>query len=129
MIVPMSALWLALPLVGIGVGEGFSVPGLIALCYQEFPESLKSTSTAMASLLIGIGLYLSTAIMDLIERTSGWLADNINDGRLDYVFWILVMVTVVNFGYFLLCAKLFKMYQHDEERHDDDHGPSDRLVY
>ncbi|KAG7992979.1 hypothetical protein I3843_02G154600 [Carya illinoinensis] len=40
-IVPMSALWLALPLVMIGVGEGFHVPGLFALCYEEFPESLK----------------------------------------------------------------------------------------
>ncbi|XP_042969204.1 protein NRT1/ PTR FAMILY 2.6-like [Carya illinoinensis] len=119
MIVPMSALWLALPLVIVGVGEGFYVPGSV-LYYQEFPESLKSTSTAIVSFLLGIGLYLSTATMDLIDRTTGWLPDNINDGRLDYVYWVLVALTVVNFGYFLICAKLFK-YKGEE---DHDHGPS-----
>jgi peptide/histidine transporter 3/4 len=120
MVVPMSALWLVLPLAVMGIGEGFHFPGTVALYYQEFPKSLKSTSTAMVSLLIGIGLYLSTAITDLIDRTTGWLPDNINDGRVDNVFWVMVVIGALNFGYFLGCAKMFK-YQHVED-HDD--GPS-----
>ena len=119
LVLPISALWLAVPLTIIGIGEVFIVPSTIALYYQEFPKSLKSTSTAMVSLLLAIGLFLSPAIMDLIEQITGWLPDSINVGRLDNVYWILTVIGVLNFGYYLICAKLFK-YQNVEE-HD---GPS-----
>ncbi|KAM4094161.1 hypothetical protein ACB094_06G174900 [Castanea mollissima] len=119
LVLPISALWLVVPLTIIGIGEGFIVPSTIALYYQEFPKSLKSTSTAMVSLLLAIGLFLSPAIMDLIDRITGWLPDNINAGRLDNVYWILTVIGVLNFGCYLICVKLFK-YQNVEE-HD---GPS-----
>jgi peptide/histidine transporter 3/4 len=119
LVVPMSALWLVVPLTIVGIGEGFHFPGSVALYYQEFPISLKSTSTAMVSLILAIGLYLSPAIMDLVDRITGWLPDNINDGRLDNVCWVLAVIGMMNFGYYLICANLFK-YQNVEE-HD---GPS-----
>ncbi|KAM1019835.1 hypothetical protein FF1_041123 [Malus domestica] len=109
-VVPMSALWLVVPLSVVGIGEAFHFPGQVSLFYEEFPKSLKSTSTAMISLLIGIGYYLSTAITDLVDKTTGWLPNDINQGRLDNVFWMLAVVGVVNFVYYLICAKFF-IYQ------------------
>ncbi|KAL6131313.1 hypothetical protein ACLB2K_069689 [Fragaria x ananassa] len=109
-VVPMSAFWLVAQLSLIGIAEGFHFPGQVSLCYQEFPKSLRSTSTAMISLLIGIGYYLSTAVTDWVDRTTNWLPDDINQGRLDNVFWMLVVICVVNFGYFITCAKFF-VYQ------------------
>ncbi|KAJ6986962.1 hypothetical protein NC653_020252 [Populus alba x Populus x berolinensis] len=102
----------------IGVDEAFHFPGQVALYYQEFPKSLRSTSTAMISLLIGIGYYLSKAIIDSVRRSTGWLPDNINDGRLDYVFWLLTAIAFLNFGYYLLCTKLFK-YQNTENHENE----------
>uniref|UniRef100_A0A2N9FRR9 Uncharacterized protein n=1 Tax=Fagus sylvatica TaxID=28930 RepID=A0A2N9FRR9_FAGSY len=67
-IVPMLALWLFPQLVLVGIGEAFHFPGQVALYYQEFPMSLKSTSTAMIALIIGISFYLSTALIDLVRR-------------------------------------------------------------
>ncbi|XP_023905802.1 protein NRT1/ PTR FAMILY 2.7 [Quercus suber] len=119
LVVSMSALWLVVPLGIVGLGEGFHFPGSVGLYYQEFPKSLKSTSTAMVSLLLAIGLYLSPAITTLVDRTTGWLPNNINDGRVDNVYWMLAVIGVVNFGYFLICAKMFK-YQNVE----DHNGPS-----
>nr|XP_028960758.1 protein NRT1/ PTR FAMILY 2.7-like [Malus domestica] len=110
LVVPMSALWLVIPLSVVGIGEAFHFPGQVSLFYEEFPKSLKSTSTAMISLLIGIGYYLSTAITDLVDKTTGWLPNDINQGRLDNVVWMLAVVGVVNFMYYLICAKFF-MYQ------------------
>ncbi|KAL6131314.1 hypothetical protein ACLB2K_069690 [Fragaria x ananassa] len=81
-VVPMSAFWLVAQLSLIGIAEGFHFPGQVSLCYQEFPKSLRSTSTAMISLLIGIGYYLSTAVTDLVDRTTNWLPDDINQGSL-----------------------------------------------
>ncbi|KAG6681690.1 hypothetical protein I3842_13G104600 [Carya illinoinensis] len=103
-IVPMSVLWLFPQLALVGIAEAFHFPGQIALYYQEFPTSLKTTSTAMISMIIGIAFYLSTAVIDLVRRVTGWLPDNINDGRVDNVYWSLVVVGVLNFGYYLMCA-------------------------
>ncbi|XP_022765312.1 protein NRT1/ PTR FAMILY 2.7-like [Durio zibethinus] len=107
-VVPISSLWLAVPLTIVGISEGFHFPGQIVLYYQGFPKSLKNTSTAMIALLIGIGYYASTGIIDLVRRTTGWLPDNLNDGRMDNVYWLLAAIGGVNLGYHLVCAKLFK---------------------
>lgn len=101
LVVPMSAMWLVIPLAIVGVSEGFHFPGTVALYYQEFPKALKSTSTAMVSLLIGIGFFPSTAVIDLIDRCTGWLPNNTNEGRVDNVFWVLAGIAGMNFGYYL----------------------------
>ncbi|KAL5711226.1 hypothetical protein ACHQM5_021705 [Ranunculus cassubicifolius] len=106
-IAPMSAFWLVAPLAIVGVGEAFHFPGQVALYYQEFPVSLRSTSTGMISLLVAVGFYLSTALIDLIQRVTDWLPDNINEGRIDNVFWVLVVIGVANFGYYIVCALLY----------------------
>ncbi|KAJ4977707.1 hypothetical protein NE237_008487 [Protea cynaroides] len=97
-IVPMSALWLAVPLAIVGV----------SLYYQEFPGPLRSIATAMVSLLLATGFYMSTTVVDLIRRVTGWLPDNINQGRMDNLFWMLVVIGAANFGYYLVCANLYK---------------------
>lgn len=107
-IVPMSALWLALPLVITGAGEALHFPGQVALYYQEFPQSLRSMATAMAGLIIAIAYYLSTAVVGLILRATNWLPDNLNTSRLELVYWLIAALGTINFGYYLLCAKLYK---------------------
>ncbi|KAF4382258.1 hypothetical protein G4B88_011587 [Cannabis sativa] len=117
-VVPMSALWLVLILAIMGFGEALQFPGQVALYYQEFPESLKSTSTAMISLLIGLGYYLSAVVTDLINSATGWLPDNINQGRVDNVYWLCATIGLVNFVYYLVCATMYK-YEHDQKNHID----------
>ncbi|KAJ4979002.1 hypothetical protein NE237_009782 [Protea cynaroides] len=107
-IMPMSALWLAVPLAIVGVGEAFHFPGQVSLYYQEFPMPLRNTATAMISLLFAIGFYMSTAVINLVRKVTNWLPDNINQGRMDYVFWMLVVIGVANFGYYVVCAMLYK---------------------
>ncbi|PWA38223.1 major facilitator superfamily protein [Artemisia annua] len=115
-VVPFPALWLVAPLIVVGISEGFLFPGQILLYYQEFPTSLRGTSTAMVSLLVAVGFYLSTGITSLIRKSTAWLMNDLNDGRLDIVYWLLAAIGVVNFGYFLICAKMF---QHKLDKYDD----------
>ncbi|PIN10700.1 H+/oligopeptide symporter [Handroanthus impetiginosus] len=114
----MSILWLVPQLAIVGFGEAFHFPGQVALYYQEFPSNLKSMATAMVAVLIGVGFYLSTLLIDFVRRVSGWLPDNINDGRLDNVYWVLVVIGVLNFGYFLVCSWFYK-YKNGEVREGD----------
>ncbi|XP_022156163.1 protein NRT1/ PTR FAMILY 2.7-like [Momordica charantia] len=112
-IVPMLSLWLFPQLVLVGIGEAFHFPGQVALYYQEFPTSLRSTATAMISMVIAVSFYLSTALIDLLHRVTKWLPDDINQGRLDNVYWMISVIGVINFCYYLVCAKWYR-YQNVE---------------
>ncbi|XP_051124792.1 protein NRT1/ PTR FAMILY 2.3-like [Andrographis paniculata] len=112
---PISVLWLVPQMAIVGSGEACHFPGQVRFYYQEFPSSLKSMSTAMISMLIGIGFYLSTALVDLVRRATAWLPDDIDEGRVDNVYWMLVVIGVLNFGYFLGCCWFFKNKNGDDE--------------
>ncbi|KZV27314.1 hypothetical protein F511_30764 [Dorcoceras hygrometricum] len=113
-IAPMSVFWLVPPLALAGIGEAFHFPGNVALYYQEFPESLKSTSTAAIAMFIGIAFYLSNAIIDLFQRTTGWLPDDINHGRLDNVYWFCCIMGAMNFAYYLVCTSFTNESEKDK---------------
>ncbi|XVE79099.1 hypothetical protein DITRI_Ditri14bG0030400 [Diplodiscus trichospermus] len=122
-IVPMFVLWLVPQLVLVGLGEAFHYPGQVTLYYQEFPKPLRSTATAMISVVVGISYYLSTAVIDLVRRVTTWLPDNINKGRLGKVYLMFAMMQMLNFFYFLFCAKCYK-YQNVEEGNISDNENS-----
>nr|QGP73775.1 Protein NRT1/ PTR FAMILY 2.7 [Sedum alfredii] len=117
-VVPMLSLWLFPQLIAVGVGEAFHFPGQVALYYQEFPVSLKNTATAMVAMMIGVSYYVGTAVIDVVRRNSSWLPDDINVGRLDNMYWLMVVLGVVNFGCYLVCTKLYKLQKHVPD--DDD---------
>ncbi|XP_010322390.2 protein NRT1/ PTR FAMILY 2.7-like [Solanum lycopersicum] len=121
-IVPMSAFWLVPQLALVGIAEAFHVPGQVSLYYQEFPLTLKNLATALISVLVGIAFYLTTAVIDVVRRTTTWLPGNINDGRLDKMYGVLVVVGVVNFGYYVLCAWFYK-YRNIKEVVDHKDSP------
>lgn len=62
----------------------------------------------MISMLVGIAFYLSTALIDQVRRVTDWLPDDINHGKLDIFYWMLVLLGGINFGYYLLCSTLYK---------------------
>ncbi|OMO77207.1 Proton-dependent oligopeptide transporter family [Corchorus olitorius] len=112
--VPMLVLWLVPQLVLVGLGEAFHYPGQVTLYYQEFPKPLRSTATAMISVVVAISYYLSTAVIDLVRRVTPWLPDNINKGKLGNVYLMFAMMQMFNFFYFLFISKCYK-YQRLEE--------------
>ncbi|GLT43299.1 hypothetical protein SLA2020_172610 [Shorea laevis] len=114
-IVPMPVLWLFPQFVVSGLADVFYFPGQVTLYYQEFPVSLRSTATAMISLILAIAYYVSTALVDLIRNVTGWLPNNINEGRLDKVYWTLCMIGSLNFGYYLVCSWLYRYRNIEEE--------------
>ncbi|XP_009595746.1 protein NRT1/ PTR FAMILY 2.7-like [Nicotiana tomentosiformis] len=117
-IVSMSVFWLVPQLALNGIGEGFHFPGHMGFYYQEFPASLKSTSTAMVALFIGIAYYIGNGLIDLVQRLAGWLPDNINDGRMDNVFWLCCVLGSANFIYYLVFSSLYKYKNMDNKPND-----------
>ncbi|KAF7113303.1 hypothetical protein RHSIM_RhsimUnG0138600 [Rhododendron simsii] len=90
------------PLQRVGIGH------VLCALSMEFPTTLKSTATSMVAMMIALAYYLSTAVVGIVQRKTNWLPDNINEGRMDKVYWVCFGLGGVNFVYYLVCAWLYK---------------------
>ncbi|XP_023639010.1 protein NRT1/ PTR FAMILY 2.3 isoform X2 [Capsella rubella] len=107
------------PLQKVGIGQVFTILSMaisavveakrLKTVGNEHPMSvLWNTATSLTSLVIGISFYVSTALIDVIQRNTAWLPDDINHGRVDNVYWVLVIGGVLNLGYFLVCSWVYQ---------------------
>ncbi|CAN0917171.1 Protein NRT1/ PTR FAMILY 3.1, partial [Linum grandiflorum] len=56
------------------------------------------------------GYYLSTLVVEVVNKVSGgWLAsNNLNRDKLNYFYWLLVGLSVVNLGVYMVCASWYR---------------------
>ncbi|KAJ6860655.1 hypothetical protein NC651_036899 [Populus alba x Populus x berolinensis] len=110
----MSAMWLIPQLSLAGLSEGFNYIAQIEFFYKQFPENMRSIAGSSFFAGIAISNYLSGFLVSMVHRiTSGsksgdWLDDDLNKGKLDCFYYVIVGLGILNFGYFLLCAKWYR---------------------
>ncbi|KAL6585564.1 hypothetical protein OROMI_002208 [Orobanche minor] len=110
---PISILWQVPQYVIIGFAEVLTNIGQLEFFYDQAPDSMRSLCSALSLATIALGNYISsllvTIVMDLSTRNGGpgWIADNLNHGRLHCFFGLLGVLSVANFGVFILVAKRF----------------------
>ncbi|KAH7515861.1 hypothetical protein FEM48_Zijuj10G0071400 [Ziziphus jujuba var. spinosa] len=106
----MSVMWLAPQLILLGFCEIFSVVGHIEFYNDEFPYSMRSIGNSLLFLSIAGANYLSSLLVDIVHRTSAkdgqpdWLTDDINEGRLEYFYFLIAGLGALNFIYLLFCS-------------------------
>jgi solute carrier family 15 (peptide/histidine transporter), member 3/4 len=105
----MSVFWLLPQFFLIGTAEVFTYVGQLEFFYDEATDGTKSISSAVFLSLIGIGSWLSTALVKIIVAATGgqgkgWLSNNLNESKLDWFFWILTILNAVNFLVYLMVA-------------------------
>jgi peptide/histidine transporter 3/4 len=112
----LSAYWLLIQYYLIGIAEVFSVVGLLEFLYEEAPDAMKSIGSAYAALAGGLGCFVATILNSIIKFVTwnaekgqpSWLSQNINTGRFDYLYWLLTVLSVINFCVFLYSAHKYK---------------------
>ncbi|KNA22106.1 hypothetical protein SOVF_037060 [Spinacia oleracea] len=110
----LSIAWLVPQLVMLGLAEGFNFIAQIEFYNKQFPENLRSIATSMFFCTIAGANYLSTAVVIMVHKFTGrhgkpdWLTNDINQGRVDYFYYLLAIMGVLNFIYFLICAMKYK---------------------
>ncbi|XP_020578034.1 protein NRT1/ PTR FAMILY 3.1 [Phalaenopsis equestris] len=116
---PISVFWLV-PQYGLfGASEAFTSIGHLEFFYDQSPESMRSTAAALFWLSISAGSYGSTVLVGAVHRYTDWLVDDLNKGRLEYLYWIITGLQVLNLGYYVLCARF---YVYKPLRVEDDGG-------
>jgi peptide/histidine transporter 3/4 len=108
-IIPISVFWLVPQYFLHGVAEVFMSVGHLEFLYDQSPESMRSSATALYGVAIAIGNFISTLLVTLVHKYTGkennWLPDrNLNRGRLEYYYFLLSGIQVINFIYYVICA-------------------------
>jgi dipeptide/tripeptide permease len=109
----MSGLWLIPQLAIGGVAEGFATIGQIEFYYKQFPENMKSIAGSLFFCGLAASNYFSTFLITVVHRTTknaadgNWLPKDLNEGRLDYYYYMIAGLGVLNFGYFLAISKWY----------------------
>ncbi|XP_058073874.1 protein NRT1/ PTR FAMILY 2.11-like [Magnolia sinica] len=119
----MSALWLV-PQLGIaGLSEAFSAIGQVEFYYKQFPENMRSVAGSLLFIGMACSNYLSSLMVAIVHQTTNrggahnWLPEDLNNGRLEYFYFLIAGLGIVNFGYFLACSRWY--------RYKDTDGPSE----
>ncbi|KAG5515192.1 hypothetical protein RHGRI_036285 [Rhododendron griersonianum] len=110
---PMSIFWQVPQYFLIGCAEVFTLIGQLEFFYEQAPDAMRSLSSALSLTTVALGNYLSSLLIAIVTSIStkngklGWIPDNLNYGHLDYFFWLLAIMSVLNLGVYLFIAKWY----------------------
>ncbi|XP_075646259.1 protein NRT1/ PTR FAMILY 5.4-like [Castanea sativa] len=111
-IVPMKVWWLLPQYIITGLVEIFTYVGLQELFYAQMPEAMRSLGAAVYLSVTGIGNFISSAIISMVQAISSrygeeWLGENINRAHLDYFYWVLAGLSALNLCIYVWIATRF----------------------
>ncbi|KAJ3672843.1 hypothetical protein LUZ60_006217 [Juncus effusus] len=108
--VPVSILWQIPQYFLIGASEVFTFIGQLEFFYDQSPDAMRSLCSAFSLLTTALGNYLSSFILTMVtyfttkDGSPGWIPDNLNQGHLDYFFWLLAGLSLMNLVFYVVCA-------------------------
>ncbi|QHO18620.1 Protein NRT1/ PTR FAMILY 8 [Arachis hypogaea] len=111
--VPMTIFWQVPQYFLIGCAEVFTFIGQLEFFYEQAPDAMRSLCSALSLLTVALGQYLSSLLVTIVTRIStrngslGWIPDNLNYGHVDYFFWLLTVLSVLNLIIYLVVAQFY----------------------
>ncbi|KAJ6811998.1 protein NRT1/ PTR FAMILY 8.3-like [Iris pallida] len=112
--VPMSIFWQIPQYFLVGAAEIFTFIGQLEFFYDQSPDAMRSFCSAFSLLTTALGNYLSSFILTVVTSLTtrggrpGWIPDNLNEGHLDYFFWLLAGLSFLNLLVYTNCAVKYK---------------------
>ncbi|KAK9167791.1 hypothetical protein Scep_002982 [Stephania cephalantha] len=123
--VPMSMWWLAPQYILFGIADVFTMVGLQEFFYDQVPDALRSLGLALYLSIFGVGSFLSSFIISIIEKATGgggrdsWFSNNLNRAHLDYFYWLLAILSTIELAAYLYFAGSYT-YNREVEHADED---------
>ncbi|KAF8038636.1 hypothetical protein BT93_B1234 [Corymbia citriodora subsp. variegata] len=118
----ISLFWLSLQYGIFGIADMFTLVGLLEFFYREAPVGMRSLSTSFTWLSLSFGYFLSTIFVNIINAVTekispskqGWLhGQDINQNNVNLFYWFLAILSMLNFGVYLVAASWYK-YKTDD---------------
>ncbi|PRQ20394.1 putative proton-dependent oligopeptide transporter family, major facilitator superfamily [Rosa chinensis] len=111
--IPMSIWWLVPQYFLYGLADAFTMVGLQEFFYDQVPNELRSVGLALYLSIFGVGSFLSSFLISIIEEATSWaghtswFSDNLNLAHLDYFYWLLAALSAVGLLVYLYFAKSY----------------------
>ncbi|XP_038892997.1 protein NRT1/ PTR FAMILY 5.4 [Benincasa hispida] len=120
--IPMTIWWLIPQYMLCGVSDAFAIIGLQELFYDQMPQSMRSLGAAAYISIIGVGNFLSSAVISIVQAGSGgsWLEDNLNRSNLHYFYWVLAALSALNLCGYVWIANGFVYKRVGDKNNGDD---------
>lgn len=112
--IPMSIFWQVPQYFLVGCAEVFTNIGQLEFFYGQAPDAMRSLGVALSLTTNALGNYISTLLVTIVTKVTtkhgkiGWIPDNLNRGHLDYFYWLLSVLSFLNFLVYLWIAKRYK---------------------
>lgn len=112
---PITFFWIALQYLFVGSADLFTLAGLLEFFFTEAPTSMRSLATSLSFASLAMGYYLSTVIVSIVNDVTdhsghrSWLSGStINHYHLEKFYWLLCVLSALNFLHYLFWANLYK---------------------
>lgn len=115
--IPMTVLWLVPQYLLFGIADVFTMVGLQEFFYDQVPSELRSIGLSLYLSIFGVGNFLSSFLISVIEKATGgdgrdsWFSNNLNRAHLDYFYWLLAGLSVVELLVYLYFSKSYIYYR------------------
>ncbi|KAK6928901.1 Proton-dependent oligopeptide transporter family [Dillenia turbinata] len=126
---PMSIFWLVPQYMLLGVSDVFAVVGMQELFYSQVREDMRSIGAAAFLTVSGIGNFLSTAIITIVQSVSSklgnqWLGDNLNHAHVNGFYWVLAALGALSLLIYIWFAKgfIYKELESEDAPEDTEWG-------
>ncbi|KAD6119022.1 hypothetical protein E3N88_10293 [Mikania micrantha] len=109
-LIPMKIWWLLPQYLLVGSSEVFTMVGMQEFFYDQMPSDLRSIGLALYLSVLGTGSFLSSFIISIVEKTTGgngWISDNLNQGHIDYFYYLLAGISAGAFVMFVCAARSY----------------------
>ncbi|KAI7980138.1 Protein NRT1/ PTR FAMILY 1.2 [Camellia lanceoleosa] len=112
-IVDMSAMWLIPQFALLGAGDAFNSSGQVEFYMTRFSKSMSSIAVALYTFGMAMAALVGSVLVSTVDNVTSsggkisWLSKNINKGHVDYYYWLITILGLVNFVYFLICCRVF----------------------
>ncbi|AQK65155.1 Protein NRT1/ PTR FAMILY 5.2 [Zea mays] len=119
--IPLTIFVLLPQFVLMGVADAFLEVAKIEFFYDQAPEGMKSLGTSYSMTSLGIGNFLSSALLSAVSHITerhgrtGWILNNLNASRLDKYYAFFAILNCANLiAFFFVCR--FYVYNAEVSR-------------
>ncbi|XP_020224197.1 protein NRT1/ PTR FAMILY 4.6-like [Cajanus cajan] len=112
---PITFFWIALQFLFLGSSDLFTLAGVMEFFFTEAPTRMRSLASSFSWVSVAFGYYLSSAIVSIVNWVTSiashkpWLSGtNLNHYRLERFYWLMCVLSVLNFLHYLFWAIRYK---------------------
>ncbi|KAH6818965.1 Major facilitator superfamily protein [Perilla frutescens var. frutescens] len=105
----LSIFWITPQFLIFGVSEMLTAVGLIEFFYKQPLKGMQAFLMAITYCSYSFGFFFSSVLVSLVNNlSSGWLShNNLNKDRLDLFYWLLAILSFLNFLNYLFCSRWY----------------------